>query len=58
MVDVENMTVTCSVCGRTKRIDELKYPNPNFIITEDGEKYTTVKRDDVCERCLEINAND
>ena len=52
MIDIENMTITCSVCGRTEKIDILKSPNFSFVLTESGNRYETIKRDDVCETCL------
>lgn len=57
MIDKENMTVTCDVCGRTEKIDFSESPTFNFVMGVNGTRYETVGKDNVCERCYKIDDN-
>uniref|UniRef100_A0A6M3XUG2 Uncharacterized protein n=1 Tax=viral metagenome TaxID=1070528 RepID=A0A6M3XUG2_9ZZZZ len=55
MIDKENMTVTCDMCGRTEKIDQSPCNYHGFETGENGTRFETVRGleryESVCERC-------
>jgi len=59
MIDFNNATITCDLCGRTERIKQTDKSNCKgkflFVEGENGTRYETVNREDICQRCLELD---